>query len=118
MDAFWVEATAEETENQFQYHWAPSAAQFNDPLPPTLREDGYDYYLVARNLTFVRYLPAFFPWAGQWGAHNPFRMIKPVTISDLSEIVQVELVVYHGEGQDEWLPFWMQQRLRRRNLAK
>lgn len=108
VDAFWIEATARETQAQFMPFLTENPTFVDDQLPPKYRKRGYDYYLVARDLSFVRYMPRVFPWSSQWYDSGPFRRIVPIELDHLAEIVNCELAVYDGPHREDWLPVWMQ----------
>jgi len=96
MDYFWVECTKEEaSEHVFpmlskhsqseSINWAKSEA-----LEPNAE---HDYcYLVSSDLAHIIAKPAFFPFAGQWNAFNPFRNLPEIyDINALDKLQQINV---------------------------
>lgn len=74
-----------------------------------LREKGYVYLLVSRNLKLIKPMPHYFPYAGQWNAYNPFLRVFPQTIYELEEIQTVDATPVKIKEMHTWAgkhKFW------------
>ncbi|MFD1732158.1 hypothetical protein ACFSC4_15570 [Deinococcus malanensis] len=94
-DAFWVECTPAEAlgltpelnpEHQWQLEYRPDW-----PL----------CFLISRDGQYVAPHEFVFPYSGMWNGYNPFVAIKPVTISSLAELSNIQIIPHHWEWPSE-----------------
>jgi len=95
MDYFWVECTKEEASE----HVFPI-------LPGNIKTESIKYtefdgsennrsycYLITADLSHVIAKPAFFPFAGQWNAFNPFRELSETyDINALDKLQPIDVI--------------------------
>lgn len=92
VDAFWLECTPDEAARLVQSRMSStdraSIAEVDAQYGWPHHFEGEDRccFLVARDLGFVRALPAHYPFHQLWNAYSPFRDLLPTPVETLDEL--------------------------------
>ncbi|MEH1841132.1 MAG: hypothetical protein V7L20_20825 [Nostoc sp.] len=88
--SYWLEVEKGEIENILSYAKFPELILQEIEQNKSI-EDNKLYFLVAKNLEFIKSFPSFYPYSGQWNGYSPFLEIPETKISDLDELPTLEL---------------------------
>lgn len=99
VDAFWVEATADEAEAVVFPHLQAAAVDESRDLAEDLQNVAEQLgtparpfcFLVARDLSFIDPFPARYPYHQLWNAYSPFESMPDRMISSLEELQTLRL---------------------------
>jgi len=98
VDSLWVECSADEAHTQIAPLLNPSQKSRLDKFladpnyvlqqaaPGLPVQPGAIYFLVKQDLSVAEAFPWVYPYAGQWNAYCPFRVIRAFAFSNLSEL--------------------------------